>query len=354
MKRSFSVWGIRAGMVVVWTMLLYGALLSPRLVTYFYPERSITVLAWPSGLTADFIEPFVRETGIKVHILYFESYDEVLVKMRSQVADHDLVMLADYIVPPIIQEKLIKPLDWNRLNVSRSNLYAELINHSFDLDNQYTIPWSWTIFGIAYDINQSDFEKQIASWQLVFDPHKKHVGMIDDVREISSIAALYLWKQPPSMLDNGQWQQLEQLLYDQKQYVVLYSDMRPDYLLLSGTCALLVTNSSEVSRAITQHASLRFDVPQEGSFWVIDSFAIPASTSKDSLVYEFLSYIYRQSIVASYVRRLGFSPAVVLNEDDLTGVLYKKPSDAPLYKCHFFDHRISDQRLNDVWIRLKA
>jgi spermidine/putrescine transport system substrate-binding protein len=344
---------IASGMIGFWLVLIWFALSVPALMRTFYPERSISILAWPSVLNNDYIQAFEQKTGIKVRITYFEHNEELVVKMRSGGSKgYDLIMPADYVVSLLTQERLLKPVDHARCTFW-PHLEKRLCNHPFDPNNTYTIPYAWSVYGIAFNTQELGTQQLAPDWSSVFGDTMPHalIGMIDDAREITCLGAYYLFKKRPRDLTHEEWDTLTKVLLAQKKRVAMYTDMRSDYLLLSGLCSVVVTNSSEIARMVYNYHQFAFHIPQEGSFWVIDSFALPVGTTKDELVYEFLNYLYQHTVLEQYAMTLGFSPA--LASLSKAHALYFS-LDALPSELNFFDDAIPESKLNDLWITLKA
>lgn len=103
-----------------------------------------------------------------------------------------------------------------------------------------------------------------------------------------------------------------------------------------------------------QFDNLDFLIPKEGGFVTIDSFAIPAATKKEKLIYQFLNYLYDPIILAQYVNKFDFFPptmAVVMDEK------FKKmsvPTEELFKKLHFFTSVIPENKLNDLWVAIKS
>lgn len=109
-------------------------------------------------------------------------------------------------------------------------------------------------------------------------------------------------------LNNAELDQVKELLIKQKERVAMYTDLRTDYLLISGTVPIVLGISSNIYNAMRQHKNIHFLLPKEGSFIVIDVLLLPQTTQKEDLVYEFLDYLYQPEILQKYADRYNFFP----------------------------------------------
>jgi spermidine/putrescine transport system substrate-binding protein len=348
-------WIIRSCMLAIIFFGICLFLYYPRLLKNWYRDKSITILVWPTVLDAEYVTAFEQETGIKVYVSYFEHNEELLVKLQAtQGHGYDLIMPSDYMAELMIKKKLLKKIDHAQLNFFK-HLYPALQNHYYDPHNEYTIPFFWSVYGLGINTNYFGGVSPPATWGLVFDKAiaPNHVGMIDDARDLVLIAAQYLFGTIDDLTDN-QLQHITHMLHAQKQWVTMYTDMRTRYLLASGTVPVSIMLSADMIKIMHNHPEFDFIIPQEGSFAVIDSFAIPIGSTKEQYVYQFLNYIYDPTLLQHYVDKYGFFPATdqVKSPDVLPHLAI--PSMQLFSPLDFFRNVIDAHSLNDIWIDLKS
>ncbi len=333
---------------------VYGLFRVPELIDMFYSQKSINILVWPNIIDTKYFDVFERESGIKVHLSYFENYEELLVKMQSGMGDYDLVMASDYAVRFLVNAEVVKPIDKGKLSFW-SQLSPVLLGLYFDPDNTYTIPYSWEIYGIGIDTTYFKDKMPKASWALLFDNQKTSpcIGMLDDAREIVSIVALYLFGKKDRKLMPDQMTQIGKLLQKQKKRVVMYTDLRTDYLLVSQSAPVVLGISSDIYHAMRRYDTIKFLLPEEGSFLLMDMWLLPKSTKKDGWVYQFLSYLYQPEIIKKYADQYNFFPALkgVTSDRDR---YFLAPTKTLFSRLHLFDYDIPEQQLRNLWIALKS
>ena len=225
----------KVGIVCFWVAVILLFLYVGRFTTKLDTGKSINVLVWGQVLDKEFLSDFEKETGILVNMSYFENNEELFVKLQSsRNHDYDLVMPSDWAAQLMIQKGLIKPLDRSKINVWNT-LYPALCNHYFDPGNEYTIPFYWSLFGPGVDTRYWKGETPPATWGLIFDERimPKRISTVEDIRELISIAALYLFGRY-DQLNEQEIEQIKSLLLKQKPHVEIYTDSRPEYVLASG------------------------------------------------------------------------------------------------------------------------
>jgi spermidine/putrescine transport system substrate-binding protein len=345
---------VRVTMVALWLGVLGLFLFVPQMRLFERLDKSIAILAWPTDIDPRVVADFERETGIHVYLSYFQDYGELFVKLRSgKGLGYDLVTPADYIVKPMIEQGLLKPLDTGRCTFW-SSLNPQLLDLYYDKGNRYTIPYFWGIFGIG--INRDAFigKNVPASWQLLFDTgvYDGPVGMLDDPKEVVAITAQYLFGSTQT-LDAASLLQVQKVLLEQKKRVMMYTDNRAPYLLLSQTASVVLSLSYDIARVMRLYSNIDFLIPQEGSFLLVDNWAIPASSTKDDLVYQFLNYVYRHDVLKRMVEQfLFYPPSQVEGLESIKGLFL--PTAADMQRAHFIVSPVDDNQLTNLWIALKA
>lgn len=359
MHIKISSLAMRFLIMLFWVTVIIGFLYMPYLSRLWTNKKTITVITWAGMIDARYAEKFEEETGIKVNIRYYDSNEELFVKLvTTKAKGYDIIITTDYIIQLLIKEKLLKHLDTTKL-LMMNRLNKKLLNHYYDPNNTYSIPYFWAIYGLGID-KEYFIEKPLPSWNLIFDQTKGYnVGMLNAPRDVLFIAAQYLFGSIDN-LDQERLKHIRKLLIDQKKHVEAYTeaDVRVDSLLLSKTCPVVVSTTPFMAKIMKKYPTLDFLVPQEGSFMVIDNIALPATTTKDDYIYEFINYLYRPDVIKHHVATFAFFPAT----DDINEILEQNHVPRSIIEAHhnyrnnldFFRNVISPYALNEIWVALKA
>jgi spermidine/putrescine transport system substrate-binding protein len=338
----------------VWMALFIGVLYIPDIRLSKYPEQSISILAWPDVFDASYVAEFEEATGIKVYVNFFEFNEELLIKLRTSTSHgYDLVMPSDYTADILIQEGLVKQIDKTRLHFM-GDFYPTLLGHYFDPNNEYTVPYFWGVYGLG-TIKEIAAHITSPSWGLIFDKAQipGMVCMVNDAREAMFIAAQYLFHRTDNLTTQEYWQ-IKKLLLAQKQWVMMYSDLQVEYLLGARICPLVVTTSGDVAKVMRWRDDIAFLLPQEGTFVILDSFALAAASNKDDLVYQFLNYLYQKKVFSQYVKKFGFfSPLQSVKTEGFDDTI-AVPTKTLFKKFHFFSNKIPSNILHECWLLLKS
>ena len=315
-------------------------------------EKSINVLVWPTELDPEFIADFEKQTGIKVYFSYVETNEEVLAKLRlSRLDNYDLIMASDYMIEQMVCNKLVQPLSKNEFR-HWASLYPQLCNCYFDRDNRYSIPFFWDVYGLCLDTQYiAPGDAQEVGWGLIFDSSKivGSIGMIEDYREAVILAGVYLWQNTNVLESLQDLSVIRDLLRNQKKWVARYTDARAGSLIASQVVKCAVTISTDIVRLQPYHKNIAFVVPNHGKFMIIDSFAIPAATSKQEYVYQFLNYIYNPQVLQSYANKHTLRTA----RRDVQSAMITDglvPDQTFMSQMTFFRTCIPEDQLAQLWI----
>jgi spermidine/putrescine transport system substrate-binding protein len=349
-----SVLTIRSVMVLFWVgVLLLGIFLS-EVIQSFKRERSINIFTWPMLLDIQYLHKFEQETGIHINVSYYENNEELFSKLQAtKGVGYDLVIPSDYVVELLVKNKLLKKLDMSRLTCM-SSIDPKLLGLYCDPANDYTVPFFWAVYGLGVDTRYFKDKPFENSWALIFDKNKvpPAVGMLDLAREDVILAASYLFGTAEFSPTQENIDAIKNLLKQQKNWVSAYTESNVEHLLLSKSSPVVVAMGPDILRIKRQYPYIDFIIPREGSFAVVDSFAIPAQSSKEALVYQLINYLMKPEVVEHHKNKFGMcSPLqeVPAAEEDRFC-----PTQEQFRAMKFFRTSMPDSLLNDIWIQLMA
>jgi len=365
---------LRTLMVLFWIVLLFGMLYSP----YFFKtehDKSINVFIWSGMLDLHYISKFEEKTGIKVRFSHYESNEELLVKLRATKGEgYDLIVPGDYAVNILRNEHLLKKLDKSKLNFL-SKLNPILLNHYYDPNNDYTVPAEWSVFGIGIDKDYfheflQEHKNKEFSWDLILAPqlrpgisHYYNVIMSNDPLVSIPIAAIYLF----GSLDNlnvAKLERVKELLIKQKKFVEAYVDFRPDYYLATKNCHIAFSASSYIWRSVYEYPHIDFIIPTEGTIINIENYALPITTRKEDLVYQFLNFIMEPETAKHHFESEGTVFPVTVDvipelnlKDSIKKLLTITPEEFKKFtflRLDLLPSPIDENYLQDLWIKIKS
>ncbi len=350
---------MRCGIILSWMALIFTALYLPNWKMLPYEENSINIFAWGDILDPAIIAEFEHETGIKVHLNYYSSNEEMLVKLKAtHGSGYDLIIPSDYAVAVLREERLLKEIDRSELSFWKE-INPLLLGHPFDPENRYSIPFEWEIFALAIDKNYFAHRALAPSWKLIFDKNTVtyKIAMVNDPIEAVQFAGFYLYGAVPT-LEERQLAEIQNLLIEQKKWVEAYASFRADYFLATRNCPVAIASSSYLWRTMRLFDFVKIIVPEEGSFITIENLCIPALSAKEKLVYRLINFLYRPENVASHFHTFGFFPSTLnaiphLHMDSEAEALIRSTPEQ-FEKFHFIRNQIPEQKIRDLWVEVKS
>lgn len=350
---SFRTIAIRIGIVLFWCFTVFVFLQLPQVVSLFHKPNSLTIFTWTGILDTNYLKQFEKDTGIKLYINYYENNQELLSKLISTGGQgYDIIIPSDYMIPALIKNNLIKPIDRSQLTFF-DKINPRLLNLYHDPNNVYSIPYFWSIYGIGVNLNYFHGKKPPATWGLIFDRTlvPDPVGMTNYVREAVLITAQYLFGSIDALKEASNRERVKQFLIQNKPHVALYTDERSEDILLSESVPVAVAQSSNVLRIKREHPHIDFIIPQEGSFLSIESIAISKKTTKDQQVYQFLNYLYTPEVIQHHSSIFATCPPIDVQPE---AHLNQFCVNTLQLNLDLFRSVITEQQLNNIWISLMA
>lgn len=340
--------------VLFWFILIGCFLFVPVLYQKLYHRKTLTIFTPPLLLDAAYLKKFEEKTGAKVVLAYFENGAALVSKfMAVNGKGYDLILPDDHTLDLLIKRGVLKKIDKTKI-AAWDDIHSKLLHPYFDPENQYSVPYYWGVYGIGYNAHVFPDGLPQNSWAVLFDksvcPNGK-ICMTDEPREALFIAAQYLFGSIDALKNVQAQEAVKQLLIKQKKQVEVYSLSRADILLQTNSCSLATIASPEAWRISRTTPHIKMALPKEGSFLIMDSFALSANSDNDELIYEFLNFIFEQESIKHHSYQYGFcSPlkTVQLPHQDTFC-----PID-DMGKLDFFREVISDQRINELWIEVLA
>jgi spermidine/putrescine transport system substrate-binding protein len=359
---------IRVLIVGAWVGLIGGVLSITSYQSEESEESSVTtgrvlrILAWGDIFDPVYIRKFEQEMGVTVHMSAYTSNEELIVKLKaSKGRGYDLILPSDYAVEILKNEHLLKKMDQKQVASLLERINPLLKYKSYDPNNEYSIPYEWEVYGLAYDKEFFANKPLNRSWSMLFsNPEGAYrVVVSGDSREMVRAAAHYLYG-PTDALTLLQQQGVEDLLRKQRSWVEAYTLTNLDYYLISGYGQLAFASSAYIGRRKNFASRIGFFVPREGGLVTIENMAMPIHGENDELVYAFMKFIASPESMLHHFNKYTYFPATQdIADKDMSSV---SPEIRALMhmgqdefdKLIFIKHLMPEERTNDLWVHVKA
>lgn len=324
-----------------------------------FAQKEMRLFIWSEYMDPAIIKAFEAKYNLKVRIDLYESNEDMVAKLQAGgVSQYDVVVPSDYIIPSMIQLKLLQPLDQSKIP-NLKNLDPKFKSPPYDAGNKYSAAYQWGSVGLMY---RKDKVKTPDSWSAIFDP--KGTGnyvLMDSVREMMG-AALKYQGQSVNAKDPKAVQSAGKLLLDAKKSsraLGFEGGVGAKNRLVAGQASYAVVYNGDAIKAAGENKNVAFVVPKEGATLFVDNMAIPAKAPNLEAALEFINFILDPKIgaqLSNYNRYATPNAAAkpFINKDDLKNpAIY--PSAAIMSKLEFILDMGGDSRLYDeVWTAVKS
>jgi spermidine/putrescine transport system substrate-binding protein len=306
---------------------------------------------------------FEAAYGIKVRLDIYENNEEMVAKLQAGGAgQYDIIVPSDYIMPVLINQKLIQPLDHEKLP-NLKNLKPRFRQIGYDPGNRYSIAYQWGTVGLMYRKDRVD-ASAVGSWSLLFDADKQPgpFWLIDGVREMMGIALVYLGNDFNSTrpADLKAAADLLVATKQSKNCLGFKGGVGGKNDVVAGTAVAAIVYNGDAIQSISQDPEhLGFVVPAEGSEIWLDLMAIPSRAPHPDAAHKWINWILSAKVGAELSNYNQYATPnaaaeAFINKDDLNNPgIY--PTPAIMEKLHFTKDLGKGNRIMDeAWTRAKS
>lgn len=324
------------------------------------PTRQITVINYGMYLDPAILDQFTAETGIEV--LYEEAMtpEELYSKYSSGAIQYDAVCSSEYIIMKLMSEGELQTIDFTQFpNIDNISDEIWKFCDIFDPGNQYALPYFWGTVGLLY--NKNMVTEPPTSWKVLFDgSYAGNIIMQNSMRDAFMIALKYQGYSCNTQ-DSDELMQARDLLIAQKPDVQSYLVDEARDEMIAENAAIAVVYSGDGLLGCVENENLEYVLPEDGSNFWVDCWAVTKNCEDTEAMYMFLDYICCRTDIAAqnfeYVYYAPSNAAVrdLLDEEDANNPLLFPDFDT-LDGCEVFQLMDDEttELMNQYWKEIKA
>ncbi len=350
----------RAILVLLNTTVLIFLISIPywNLFKHSHKKKELNLFVWGAYLSPKTISKFEDAYNIKVNLHLCTSNEEMLAKLGDpQKSEFDLVFASDYAVEMLIKEEALKKIDKTKLDFTE-RLCPTLLDHPHDPANQYSLPYSWEVYGIVENHSMITPSKEATLDEIFINLGTKHkVAMIPDPIEAFTVAAFYLHKKTHGLTDQ-QIEETIQLLRKQRTWVEAYVDYRAKYLITTENCPIGLVKSSFLPDIAREANQLTYRIPKEAAFISIEHIVMPKGGHHEEAAYQFLNHLYK---IESFHENYEFCAMFPACLDAIEGSLLDIPQSHEIIEevlnkddLVIYEYIMPPADLREAWIWIKS
>jgi spermidine/putrescine transport system substrate-binding protein len=320
-------------------------------------DKVLNLSIWGDYISEATKQEFTQKTGIVVNMSNYFSNEELLAKVQSGAGGVDVAVPSDYMVEIMAKMNFLEKLDKSKIpNIG--NIDPQFLQQIYDPDNTYSLPYSWSTAGFAY--NTTLIKKDLKSWKDVIDDANLDgkMSLMDDMREVMGLA---LKAQKHSVNDNNpdDIKAAVELLKKLKPRVKMFKSDTVDALMNKEVALAHAYSSSAVKAMVLSHGKIKYVLPLEGGTKAIDNLVILKNSKHLAAAYQFLNFLLTQKADAAFVTTIYGGPVIKgvkeLLPKELQGNEALFPALSTLSRFEFIhDLGKSTQLYDDAWTQVKT
>jgi len=337
--------------------------------------RALNLYIWSDYLAANTLSNFEKQTGIKVHVSYFDANETLETKLLAGSSGFDIVVPTASYFERQIKAGVYLPLDKSKLpNLKNMDpqLMAKVALH--DPDNAHGIIYTWGTNGIGYNekmVKELMPDAPLDSWRMVFDPAvaskvaRCGISVLDSPAEMMRAVYSYLGKDPNSQ-NPDDLASAEAVLAKIRPFIRNINSSEYIEALANGDLCLAVGYNGDVMQArdraheAGKGIEIKYLVPKEGSILWFDMLAIPKDAPHPDSAYAYMNYIMTPQVIAdiSNFKRYA-NPNAAANPLVLASVkndpgIYPPPEQRQKLAVQLADSADQTRAITRVWQKFKT
>ena len=275
--------------------------------------KVLNLYIWSDYLAADTLSNFEKQTGIKVHVAYFDTNETLETKLLAGSSGYDVVVPTASYFERQIKAGVYLTLDKSKLP-NLKNMDPQLMSKValHDPGNAHGIIYTWGTNGIGFNekmVRDLMPDAPLDSWRMVFDPAvaskvaKCGISVLDSPAEMLRAVYSYLGKDPNSQSPDD-LVLAEGVLTKIRPYIRNINSSEYIEALANGDLCIAVGYNGDVmqardrAREANKGIEIKYIVPKEGSILWFDMLAIPKDAPHPDSAYAYLNYIMTPQVIA--------------------------------------------------------
>ena len=265
---------------------------------------TVNVLNWSSYIPDSVIRDFENEYHIKVNYGTYSSNEELLAKITSsKKGTYDVIFPSDYMIELMKTRGLIQKIDRTKFK-NLTNINSLFLNQSYDLYNDYSLPFLSTIVVVA--VNREHIKDNINSYNdLLNEKYYNDIVMIDDQRIVIGMALMALGYDM-NEVDDKALAEAKQWLIKLKKNIKAYDSDSPKTFFITKEVDIGIMWNAEAEIAMLENDSIEIIEMKEGHAISTDNYAIVDGAKNIDNAYLFIDYLLRNDVSDKITREYPY------------------------------------------------
>jgi putrescine transport system substrate-binding protein len=338
-------------------------------------DKVLNLYIWSDYLAPNTLSDFEKQTGIKVHVAYYDTNETLETKLLAGSSGFDVVVPTASYFERQIKAGVYLPLDKSKLPNLKNmdpDLMARAARH--DPGNAHGVIYLWGTNGIGYNekmVKALMPDAPLDSWSLVFDPAiaakvaKCGISVLDSPAEMLRAVFNYLGKDPNTQKAED-LAQADAVLTKIRPFIRNINSSEYIEALANGDLCIAVAYNGDVmqsrdrAREANKGIDIKYGFPKEGTIIWLDMLAIPKDAPHPDSAYAYLNYIMTPQVMADisnfkrYADANAAAQPLVLAEVKSDPGIYPTPAQRLKLSVQLADSAEQTRAITRIWQKFKT
>lgn len=288
----------------------------------------VNLYNWTDYISEDLLARFTDETGIAVNLSNYDSNETMLATLAAGGTGYDVIVPSDYIIPTLIEQDLIQPIDAFAME-NAAKIDPAFLSPYFDDGRIYTAPYLYGTTGLAVDASQvPDPPDSWAEFFAVPEGSDGSIGMMNDQVEVIH-AVLRAVGAMPCSTDPADYARGEELLDGFKPSVSVINSDGIIERMAAGENSIHMEWNGAAYRSSLENPDLVYVYPSDGLTLWQDNFAVPAGAPNLEQAKVFINWMMDPRNIAEATNWNAYGNAIVGSDAFVDPELASSPMVVP-------------------------
>ncbi len=273
------------------------------LVSQSFAAETLHIFTWADYISPDLVTRFEKEQNCKVMIDTFDSNEAMYAKLKAGATGYDLIFPSSYIIPLMVQQDMLQPLDQAKLP-NLKNVQSEVLEKVADSKMKHSAPYT---FGYAVVAYRKDKLKNIEPTWKTFErtDFKKRVTLLNDMRETIG-AALKSLGYSLNTRDEKQLAEARDVLIQWKKNISKFDNEGYKAGVDSGEFVVVHGYSGDLWQVMQENNKVAVMIPKEGVSASCDEMVIPKGAPNSRLAHAMINFLLDGEVSAANMQFMGY------------------------------------------------
>lgn len=318
---------------------------------------TLTIYNWGDYIDPELITRFEEETGIKIVYQTFDSNEAMMTKIKQGGTTFDISVPSEYAIEKMKEEDLLLPIDHSQIP-NLQYIDERFLDLSFDLGNEYSIPYFWGTVGIVFHpdlVGDLTFE----SWNDLWDEQlRNNIFLLDGAREVIGMGLNSLGYSLNDTNEEHLQEAFDKLSLLTPNVKAIVGD-EIKMLMAGEEAAAALVWSGDAAEIMWENEALDYVVPEEGSNLWFDNMVIPKTAKNIEGAHQFINFMLDPEVAAQNAEYVGYSTpnaaALELLDEEISGDERFYPDDELTSRLEVYENlgRKMLSVYNDLFLEFK-